>query len=75
MQTGFYMTKRGILIGISGASGSGKTLVAKTLQDALGSEKVLILQEDSYYKDLSHLPYEERFILISITPMPLSINC
>lgn len=54
------MTKTGILIGISGASGSGKTLVAKTLQETLKSEHVLILQEDSYYKDLSHLPFEQR---------------
>lgn len=54
------MIKKGMLIGISGASGSGKTLVAKTLQDALQSEHVLILQEDSYYKDLSHLPFEQR---------------
>ncbi len=54
------MVKKGMLIGISGASGSGKTLVAKTLQDTLPSEHVLILQEDSYYKDLSHLPFEQR---------------
>ncbi|GAB4381102.1 MAG: uridine kinase [Calditrichia bacterium] len=57
---GKYMRKKGILIGISGASGSGKTLVAKTLYEQLGSDKVVILQEDSYYKDLSHLPFEER---------------
>ncbi len=54
------MKKRGILIGISGASGSGKTLVANTLYELLGSDKVVIIQEDSYYKDLSHLPLEER---------------
>ncbi len=54
------MKKKGILIGISGASGSGKTLVANTLYELLGSEKVVILQEDSYYKDLSYLPFEER---------------
>ncbi len=54
------MSKRGILIGIAGASGSGKTLVADTLYEKLGSDKVVILQEDSYYKDLSHLPFEER---------------
>lgn len=54
------MTHRGILIGIAGASGSGKTLVSKTLLEQLGSEKVAIIQEDSYYKDLSHLPIEER---------------
>lgn len=54
------MPKKGVLIGIAGASGSGKTLVAQTLHDSLGSEQVLNLQEDSYYQDLSHLPFEER---------------
>jgi uridine kinase len=52
--------KKGILIGISGASGSGKTLVAKNIYDQLGSEKVVIIQEDSYYKDLSHIPFNDR---------------
>ena len=52
--------RKGILIGIAGASGSGKTLVTQTLYDELGSEKVLTLGEDSYYKDLSHLAFEER---------------
>jgi uridine kinase len=54
------MDKKGILIGIAGASGSGKTLVAHTLYKQLGTEKVVNLQEDSYYKDLVHLPFEER---------------
>ncbi len=54
------MDKKGILIGITGASGSGKTLVAHTLYKQLGTEKVVNLQEDSYYKDLAHLPFEER---------------
>ena len=52
--------RRGILIGISGASGSGKTLVTKNIFDKLGSEKVVIIQEDSYYKDLSDVPCEQR---------------
>ncbi len=52
--------KKGMIIGIAGASGSGKTLVAHTLYNKLGSDKVVIIQEDSYYKDLSHLPFEER---------------
>jgi uridine kinase len=54
------MDKKGILIGIAGASGSGKTLVAHTLYKQLGTEKVVNLQEDSYYKDLAHLPFAER---------------
>jgi len=54
------MNKKGILIGIAGASGSGKTLVTRTLYEELGSDKVVTMGEDSYYKDLSHLPFEER---------------
>lgn len=52
--------KKGILIGIAGASGSGKTLIAQNIMDALGSEKVVMIQEDSYYKDLSDIPFDER---------------
>jgi len=52
--------KKEILIGIAGASGSGKTLVANNIFDSIGSDKVVIMQEDSYYKDLSDIPYDER---------------
>jgi len=52
--------KKGIIIGIAGASGSGKTLVSKNIFENLGSEKVVIMQEDSYYKDLSEIPFDER---------------
>ena len=52
--------KEGIVIGIAGASGSGKTLVSKNIYENLGSEKVIIMQEDSYYKDLSEIPFDER---------------
>jgi len=52
--------KKGILIGIAGASGSGKTLIANSIIESLGSDKAVIIQEDSYYKDLSDVPYEER---------------
>ncbi len=52
--------KKGILIGIAGASGSGKTLVAHNIMERLGSEKVILIQEDSYYKDLTDIPFDER---------------
>lgn len=51
---------RGILIGIAGGSGSGKTLVTQRIIEELGSDRVMILQQDSYYKDLSHLSFDER---------------
>jgi uridine kinase len=52
--------KKGILIGIAGASGSGKTVIANRIIESLGSDKAVIIQEDSYYKDLSDVPYEQR---------------
>ncbi len=48
-----------IFIGICGASGSGKSTLAQSLSDALG-EHCLVLQQDCYYRDHSHLPFEER---------------
>jgi uridine kinase len=52
--------KKGILIGISGASGSGKTLIANTIMKSIGSSRVTMIQEDSYYKDLTHIPFDKR---------------
>jgi uridine kinase len=52
--------KNGILIGICGASGSGKTLVTKNIYQRLGSPDVVIIEEDSYYKDLSDIPFDTR---------------
>jgi len=54
------MSQPGILIGIAGGSGSGKTLVAENIYSELGTERVLLICQDSYYKDLSHLPEDER---------------
>lgn len=48
-----------ILIGIAGGTGSGKTTLAQKIQDAFPAHSVLICQ-DSYYKDLSHLTIQER---------------
>jgi uridine kinase len=49
-----------IIIGISGASASGKSLLANTIVKELGSEQVVVISEDSYYKDHSNIPFEER---------------
>ena len=48
------------VIGICGGTGSGKTTVTNRLSRALADSGVLVLQQDHYYKDLSHLPLEER---------------
>lgn len=52
--------KKTIIIGISGASASGKTLLANTIVNELGSQQVVVIPEDAYYKDEPQLPLEER---------------
>ena len=47
------------MIGIAGGSGSGKTTVVNAITEQL-KEKVVVIPQDSYYKDSSHLPMEER---------------
>jgi uridine kinase len=49
-----------ILIGIAGGSGSGKTLVARTIVRELGSDRVVIIDQDSYYRDLDDIPLADR---------------
>ena len=49
-----------ILIGIAGGTASGKTLVATRILEALGGQWGVIVKQDHYYKDLAHLPWEER---------------
>ncbi|WP_133126792.1 uridine kinase [Legionella nagasakiensis] len=54
------MSKQAIIIGIAGPSASGKSLLANTIVNELGSDQVVVISEDSYYKDNSHLPFVER---------------
>ena len=54
------MKQKKIIIGIAGGSGSGKTRLVKNILNELNENKVISIEVDSYYKDLSHLPFEER---------------
>lgn len=49
-----------LVIGIAGGSGSGKTTVVQSIKDKLDSDKVVVIPQDSYYKDCSHLSPEEQ---------------
>lgn len=51
---------RPLIIGVAGGTGSGKTTVVRKITEALGSREVLVIQHDSYYRDRSYLPPEER---------------
>lgn len=54
------MSKRPLIIGITGGTGSGKSTVCKAIVENIPSEKIAILEQDAYYKDQSHLSFEER---------------
>ncbi len=49
-----------IIIGIAGGTGSGKTTVSSRIADVVGSERIVVIPQDMYYRDQSHLPMEER---------------
>ncbi|KIL35003.1 uridine kinase [Cohnella kolymensis] len=49
-----------LIIGIAGGTGSGKTTVARSVIDRLGSDKVTFISQDNYYKDNTRLSFAER---------------
>ena len=49
-----------IIIGIAGGTGSGKTTVVKKIMERFQPDEVVLLPQDSYYKDSSNVPVEER---------------
>lgn len=49
-----------IIIGIAGGTGSGKTTVVRKIVNSLEPGEVVLLPQDSYYKDSSHVPAELR---------------
>lgn len=51
------------LIGIAGGTGSGKTTVAKRIYESLQLDSAAFIDHDAYYKELGHLPLEERTLI------------
>lgn len=49
-----------MIIGVAGGSGSGKTSVTNAIYNQFTDKSILVLEQDYYYKDQSHLSYEER---------------
>ena len=49
-----------IVIGIAGGTGSGKTTVVNKIINSFPEGEVAVIPQDSYYKDSSHIPPEER---------------
>lgn len=49
-----------LIIGIAGGTGCGKTTIVEKIVNDLKSNEISVISQDSYYKDLSHLSYDER---------------
>lgn len=52
--------KQPVVIGITGGTGSGKSTIANAIFKRFGEEAITMIAQDSYYKDQSHLSFEER---------------
>lgn len=52
--------KRPILIGITGGTGSGKSTIANEIYKRFNEDCIAMIEQDSYYKDQSDIPFEER---------------
>lgn len=49
-----------LVIGVAGGSGSGKTTVVNYICEEFSNDNILRIEHDSYYRELEHLPFEER---------------
>lgn len=56
-------TSRPITIGVAGGSGAGKSTVARVILARIGAENIAYIPHDSYYRDLSDLPREQRALI------------
>jgi len=54
------MRNKPVVIGVAGGSGSGKTSVTRSIIQRFPDKTILVIEQDYYYKDQSHLPLEER---------------
>lgn len=54
------MKDKPVVIGVAGGTGSGKTSVTRSIIQRFADKTILMVEQDYYYKDQSHLPYEER---------------
>lgn len=49
-----------VIIGVAGGSGSGKTTVCNKIYDYFSGKSIVMIEHDSYYRDQSDIPFEQR---------------
>ena len=62
IREGVDMTQKPIIIGVTGGSGGGKTSVSRAILDNFPDARISMIEHDSYYKNQSHLTFEERIL-------------
>ncbi len=55
-----HSAQKSLLIGVAGGTGSGKSTVTRLICESCGQAGVAVIDQDSYYRDRSHLPEAER---------------
>lgn len=63
-----------LIIGIAGGTGCGKTTVVNQIVNELPENEVCVISQDSYYKDTTHLSYEERVKINFDHPQSIDFN-
>lgn len=63
-----------LIIGIAGGTGCGKTTVVNQILNELPEGEVGVISQDSYYKDTTHLSYEERVKINFDHPRSIDFN-
>ncbi|MDH3493511.1 MAG: uridine kinase [Acidobacteriota bacterium] len=63
-----------MIVGICGGTGSGKTTMANALVERIGAHAINLIEQDSYYKNLSSLPLDERRVANFDHPDSLDID-
>jgi uridine kinase len=49
-----------MIVGICGGTGSGKTTIARAIVNSVGAPNVILIEQDSYYRNLADMPLDER---------------
>lgn len=49
-----------MIIGICGGTGSGKTTIARSIVESVSAQNVVLVEQDSYYRNLADMPLDER---------------
>jgi uridine kinase len=52
--------QKSMIIGICGGTGSGKTTIARMIVESIGADKVVLVEQDSYYRNMADMPLDER---------------